>query len=171
MYHGEISRVLYKSRQNRFCNREIFAAKMVERKSREGGKIKNYLSYRFYYSTHNNGRGGNLLNHYNANALSEIKLREQYLKNEEHLKQFPNYVQLFSYPYGAPGSCFSNQTNDILKSLGVKVAFSSYPINNQFPLNFILDRYSFPQEVVSSLSIEKYLWETFIYHSLRRLRF
>jgi peptidoglycan/xylan/chitin deacetylase (PgdA/CDA1 family) len=75
--------------------------------------------------------GNHLYNHYNALNISKEKLKELYLKNSEELKKFKNSVNLFSYPFGQPDTCYSEATDKLLYTLGATHIFTAYPLVNK----------------------------------------
>ena len=75
--------------------------------------------------------GNHLYNHFNAAAISEEELTIQYLKNVKTLSQFDNFVNIFSYPFGQPNTCYNKETDDLIKKLGTSMIFSAYPMFNQ----------------------------------------
>ncbi len=75
--------------------------------------------------------GNHLYNHYNSANISAEELTEQYSLNESFIKKYVNYVPLFSYPFGQPGSCYNYATDDLLLSAGAKYLFSAMPFLNR----------------------------------------
>jgi peptidoglycan/xylan/chitin deacetylase (PgdA/CDA1 family) len=86
--------------------------------------------------------GNHLYNHFNAANISVEKLKRQYLKNHVLLKRYSNFVNLFSYPYGQPGTCFTMSTDKIILDLGAKIIFTAIPFFNKTPLQNRLNRLS-----------------------------
>tara|TARA_B100000035_G_scaffold315221_1_gene334515 strand:- start:1136 stop:2083 length:948 start_codon:yes stop_codon:yes gene_type:complete len=69
--------------------------------------------------------GNHLYDHWNANALSSDEFKNEYQKNEEFLSQFKNYLNLFAFTNGKPGTCFTQEHVDMLKTLSAEKVFSS----------------------------------------------
>ena len=74
--------------------------------------------------------GNHLYNHDVPLLLSDTELLESYRKNENDLKEYPNFRNLFAFPFGQPDTCFSEQQIELLIENGAKKVFSSYPIVN-----------------------------------------
>ena len=84
--------------------------------------------------------GNHLYNHYVPNQMSDEEFLTQYEKNRSFLRVYPNYRDLFSFPFGQPESCFSDKHIDLLKDTGVKrVFYSSGKVNYRSSL-YSLDR-------------------------------
>lgn len=75
--------------------------------------------------------GNHLFNHYNSANISLDELKNQYLLNEKALKKYANYVNLFSYPFGQPESCYNRKTDEMIFSLGASRIFTAYPLPNR----------------------------------------
>ena len=75
--------------------------------------------------------GNHLYNHFNATAISEKELTDQYLSNFRSLSQFDNFINIFSYPYGQPNSCYNEVTDNLIKKLGALMIFSAFSIPNK----------------------------------------
>lgn len=84
--------------------------------------------------------GNHLFDHWNAPALTIEELKEQYKKNESALSQLKNSVNLFSFPNGQPGTCFSGCEVDLLKQLGAGKVFSAVGGVNRDVSNYLLGR-------------------------------
>ncbi len=74
--------------------------------------------------------GNHLYNHSNAVSLSDLELKNQYIKNENELVNYKNYLPIFSYPFGQPGKCYNKHTSNIIFSLGAKSIFTAMPFYN-----------------------------------------
>ncbi|MBF0553793.1 MAG: polysaccharide deacetylase family protein [Nitrospirae bacterium] len=77
--------------------------------------------------------GNHLYNHDVALTLSDEALTSSYLKNMEKLQSFKNFTNLFAFPFGQPGTTFSERQIDLILSLGAQKVFSSYPVINYSP--------------------------------------
>jgi hypothetical protein len=84
--------------------------------------------------------GNHLFNHYIALLLSDSELLESFNKNAIELERFPNYRNVFSFPFGQPVTCYSDDQVKLLLANGVKKVFSSGSLINQDSLSFSLDR-------------------------------
>ena len=69
--------------------------------------------------------GNHLFNHYVPSLMSDEELLESYDRNLKELGNYPNYIDMFSFPFGQPGSCFSQRQVDLLLESGVKKVFRS----------------------------------------------
>jgi len=68
-----------------------------------------------------------LFNHYNCARLNPDELRDMYMKNHVELEKYCNTVQIFSYPFGQPETCFTPQTSKLIQELGAKLIFTAFP--------------------------------------------
>jgi hypothetical protein len=59
--------------------------------------------------------GNHLFNHYNAANISLDFFKSNYEKNKKYLSKFTNYIDFFSYPFGAKDTCYNYKTEDFLK--------------------------------------------------------
>ena len=84
--------------------------------------------------------GNHLYNHWNACALTKDEFIFQFEKNEEILKGFKNYIPVFAFPNGQPGSCFTEEHVNILNSYGIARALSTTGTLNSSNDSFLLDR-------------------------------
>ena len=75
--------------------------------------------------------GNHLFNHYNAANLSLDELQSQYTQNETALKAYSNNVNLFSYPFGQPETCYNRRTDEAILSLGASRIFKAFPLPNR----------------------------------------
>jgi peptidoglycan/xylan/chitin deacetylase (PgdA/CDA1 family) len=86
--------------------------------------------------------GNHLYDHWNSSSLSREEFEEQHGKNERALSGLANPVNLFSFPNGRPGICFSGREVAFLRSLGTGRVFSAAQIVNADPGEFLLGRIS-----------------------------
>ena len=75
--------------------------------------------------------GNHLYNHDVPLLLTNKELLESYYSNENKLKIYSNYRQIFAFPFGQPITCYSDAQIKILKDAGAKIIFSAYPIVNK----------------------------------------
>ena len=75
--------------------------------------------------------GNHLYNHDVPLLLTNKELLESYFSNENKLKMYSNYRNIFAFPFGQPITCFSDAQIKILKDAGAKKIFSAYPIVNK----------------------------------------
>jgi len=86
---------------------------------------------------------GNHLYHHDVPLLmSDNELVQSYNKNKEQLEVLPNYRDIFAFPFGQLGSCFSKKQIKILFKNGAKKVFGSSGTLNHNPVNSYLDRLS-----------------------------
>lgn len=74
--------------------------------------------------------GNHLYDHNNAVSISDLELKNQFIKNENALLKYKNYLPIFSYPFGQPGKCYNNHTTKIILDLGAKTIFTAMPFYN-----------------------------------------
>lgn len=74
--------------------------------------------------------GNHLYNHDVPLLLSDNELLESFRKNEVELKKYPNSISMFAFPFGQPGTCFSERQIELLIKNGAKKVFSAYPAVN-----------------------------------------
>lgn len=86
--------------------------------------------------------GNHFFRHWNAAALSAVELAEQYVKNEDCLKQFANYLPMVAFTNGQPESCFTNPDITNLEKLGALKIFPASGRYNRKPADLVLDRIS-----------------------------
>ncbi|MCX6237745.1 MAG: polysaccharide deacetylase family protein [Bacteroidia bacterium] len=106
------------------------------------------------WDNHNNVVYGNhLFEHWNTIALSICEFEEQYNKNKVALSQLKNSLNLFAFPNGHPGSCFSRKHVELLTHLGVQRVFYSSGGLNPDASKYLLNRIS-----LSEPYNEDHLW-------------
>ena len=78
--------------------------------------------------------GNHLYDHFNAASVKPNLLRSLYRKNSEFLDGMQNGMSdIFSYPFGQPETCYNNDTDKIIKTLGAKkIFFANNKKNNSF---------------------------------------
>lgn len=74
--------------------------------------------------------GNHLFNHNVPLLMSDEDLLESFLKNVKELKKYRNYRDLFAFPFGQPGTCFSEKQVSMILSNGAKKVFSSSGLIN-----------------------------------------
>lgn len=84
--------------------------------------------------------GNHLFRHYNAITLSNQELIDAYELNEQKIKKLPNYVPFFSFPFGQPDTCYTDNSINIIESCGAKYIFSAFPQINRVPLGRVIHR-------------------------------
>ena len=105
---------------------EIFSGKWI--KLEDLLNLKN--SKDFYIGNH-------LYNHYSVKYLNQKSVINQYKKNEKLLKNYNNYLPLFSYPFGQFKLDYDKFTNKLITSLGAKYIFTANLINQKINKNII----------------------------------
>ena len=81
--------------------------------------------------------GNHLYNHYNATVLSDVELCRMYELNRLALDQFDNARNVFSYPFGQPGLCYSPRTHAVLQQANPELVFSAVGGINRLPSDFL----------------------------------
>lgn len=84
--------------------------------------------------------GNHLFNHHVPLLMSDEDLLESFSKNANELKKYRNYRDLFAFPFGQPGTCFSNRQVDLVIRNGAKKVFSSTGNINWDISSLYLDR-------------------------------
>jgi len=107
--------------------------------------------------------GNHLFDHDVPLLLSDEELVSSYLRNREELKKYANYRDMFSFPFGQPGTCFSNKQADLLIKNGVKKVFSTSGKMNSDVGSTYLNRLSLS---TSSVTKEK-IWLKIFYQILK----
>ncbi len=74
--------------------------------------------------------GNHLYNHDVPLLLSDEALLCSYFKNVEELKKYTNYRDMFSFPFGQPGTCYSDEQVNLLLRSGAKKIFSTNGLVN-----------------------------------------
>ena len=74
--------------------------------------------------------GNHLFNHYVPILMSDEALVKSYLENQDALKKYPNYRDIFSFPFGQPNTCFTDDQVKLLLQNKAKKVFSGYPTIN-----------------------------------------
>lgn len=98
--------------------------------------------------------GNHLYNHYNSVNISLDELKTQYLTNERALLNYDNYVSFFSYPFGQPESCYNNQTDELIFSLGASRIFTAFSLPNKNPEATRLHRISMNSSIDDEISFK-----------------
>ncbi|MCP4608390.1 MAG: polysaccharide deacetylase family protein [Planctomycetes bacterium] len=119
------------------CSREIVEAYMESSDSQIESEVREFVGefsneedlekacgnrYVFF--------GNHLSNHYVPRLMSDEFLVQSYSDNRDALIKYPNYRDMFSFPFGQPDTCFTNPQVKLLLKHGAQRIFSSYPIVN-----------------------------------------
>jgi len=97
--------------------------------------------------------GNHLYNHYVPLLMSDEELLESFNKNSDELNKYPNYRNIFSFPFGQPESCFSQKHVELLIANGaMKVFRSTGTINYDMSASY-LDRIALTSNHNSSAKI------------------
>ena len=87
--------------------------------------------------------GNHTYTHYISSHLSNNEFLNDVKKNYKLLKKFPNYLNIFAFPFGMPESTFNNYQVKLLTDSGAKRIFYSSGTNiNRLPPDSLLDRIS-----------------------------
>ena len=107
--------------------------------------------------------GSHLYNHDVPLLLSEDELLESFWRNEHELREYPNYRSMFAFPFGQPGTCFSQQQVELLIKNGVKKVFSTHPV-----LNYeVTDQYLHRISLSTFNYTESRIWFNILRHSFK----
>lgn len=74
--------------------------------------------------------GNHLFNHYVPRLMSDEELLNSYLENEQALRRFTNYRNMFAFPFGKPRTCYSDSQIELLMRNGARRIFSTHPAVN-----------------------------------------
>ena len=86
--------------------------------------------------------GNHLYDHWNAAALSEAELAEQFQLNREALGEYQSSLEFFAFTNGKPDTCFSSADVKKLEALGARKIFSSVKGVNKDVGKLLLGRVS-----------------------------
>jgi peptidoglycan/xylan/chitin deacetylase (PgdA/CDA1 family) len=84
--------------------------------------------------------GNHLFNHHVPLLMSDNELLQSFEENDKELGKYPNYINMFSFPFGQQGTCFSDKQVELLLEAGVKKIFHSSGTINSIPNDVYLDR-------------------------------
>ncbi|MCR4322383.1 MAG: polysaccharide deacetylase family protein [Candidatus Brocadiaceae bacterium] len=84
--------------------------------------------------------GNHLLNHDIPALMSDEELLKSYLQNADFLKRYLNYRDMFSFPFGQPGTCYNEPQVRLILESGAKKVFSSTGRINRNISSLCLDR-------------------------------
>ena len=62
--------------------------------------------------------------------MSDEDLLRSYFQNVNALNMYPNYKEMFAFPFGQPGTCYSDEQVKLLFQNGAKRIFSSSGLIN-----------------------------------------
>lgn len=100
-------------------------------------------------ASHGAALANHLDNHYNAASLTPAELTTAYGRNRDWLRQFPHYRDVFSYPFGQPGTCYTALTHDVLRQAGAQRVFGAWALPNRDPRAFLIHRCTLSDQVDS----------------------
>ena len=89
----------------------------------------------FYIADH-------LYEHYNCLILDKTEFNNLANKNKKILKEFNNYINIFSFPNGVPNICFNKKNVNWIKNLNYNKVFANSNTANSNSKKFLLDRIS-----------------------------
>lgn len=107
--------------------------------------------------------GNHLFNHYVPLLMSDEELLESFVKNIDELKEYPNYRNMLSFPFGQPGSCFSKRQVDLMLKNGAKKVFRSSATINYDKTASYLDRIG----LISYHNSSPKIWFQIFQHQLK----
>lgn len=94
--------------------------------------------------------GNHLDNHYVPLLMTDEIFVTSLIRNQTALRDYANALNVFSFPFGQPGSCFTERHVRLAREEGVLKAFwSSGGVNIGRPMNFCLNRIALCREDVS----------------------
>jgi hypothetical protein len=108
--------------------------------------------------------GNHLYNHHIPLLMSDDELLNSFKTNAAALEKYPNSRPLLAFPFGQPGTCFSERQIDLLLANGAKKVFSSDDIINDDPLSDYLHRIELRNKDNSPAK----MWYRIFYKKLRR---
>lgn len=114
--------------------------------------------------------GNHLYNHHNAVTLTPEELKDSYATNESKLRNYSNFINFFSYPFGQPQTCYNAQTDSIIFSLGAERIFTAYAWQNRDPGSRRLHRLSMHNNLKEEASFRNYVVMPSLFHKLSRRR-
>ena len=98
--------------------------------------------------------GNHTYTHYVSCLMTDDKFMADVENNSKLLREYPNYIDYFAFPFGQPESTFNeSQVNLLLKAGFKKVFYSSTSSINYAPLASILDRITLLSEDSSHFKI------------------
>lgn len=132
----------------------MFLGDFAEEKDMEWTTNKDFVFY-----------GNHLYNHYVPLLMSDKELLESFNRNNDELNKYPNYRNIFSFPFGQPKSCFSQHQVELLLKNGAKKVFRSSGTINYNATADYLDRIALNSNHNSSVKI----WFKIFQHRIRYL--
>tara|TARA_Y100001935_G_C17188178_1_gene448680 strand:- start:13 stop:912 length:900 start_codon:yes stop_codon:yes gene_type:complete len=108
-----------------------FVGEFSTKKDLESSSVNNLIFF-----------GNHLYNHDVSLLLTDDELLKSFSKNENELKNYPNFRNFFAFPFGQPDTCFSKKQIELLLEKKTKKVFSTYPIINPNPFSSYLNRIS-----------------------------
>lgn len=93
--------------------------------------------------------GNHLFNHYNAAVLRDDELIDAYEANVRRLREYPNFIDFFSYPYGQPGTCYDARTERVIAAQRPLKTFSALPLRNSDPGAHLVHRIALDESIDS----------------------
>lgn len=84
--------------------------------------------------------GNHLYSHWNSAALTDQEFEREFDKNKKLLSKLENSLNIFAFPNGHPGTCFTDNQVQLLRNWGVLRGFSARGGVNSFKLDFLLGR-------------------------------
>ena len=84
--------------------------------------------------------GNHLYDHWNATAISQAELENQYYLNNLALQNYQSSIELFAFTNGKPDTCFSETDIKTVVNMGAKKVFSSVQGCNKNSASVLLGR-------------------------------
>jgi hypothetical protein len=133
-----------------------FVGSFADEESLEQGSANKLICY-----------GNHLYNHYVPLLMSDMELLDSFDRNANALKKYPNFRNMFSFPFGQPDSCFSHRQVDLLFERGAKKIFRSSGTVNYKAKALYLDRIALTSWHTSSERI----WYQIFKHRLKKINY
>jgi peptidoglycan/xylan/chitin deacetylase (PgdA/CDA1 family) len=133
-FHLKLNPTLYKEILNNSNKDYEYEIKKYQGSLATYDILKKYSNNKFVFF------GNHLFSHWNSIALNNEEFKLNIKLNNLELNKFSNFINIFAFPNGQPGSCFNLQNIQILKQMGVLKAFYSSGNLNINSNNYLLDR-------------------------------
>ena len=119
-------------------------------------------SYVFY--------GNHTYTHFVSCLMNDKNFFADVEKNSKFLRMYPNYIDYFAFPFGQPGSTFTDSQVKLLLEKEFKmVFFSSGTINESSPLPQFLDRVTLFSEDISHSKIMYRVMKPWLFNQVKFL--
>ena len=126
--------------------------------------LENYSSNKYvYYANHS-------YSHYLCSSLNDEEFINDIEKNANILKEYPNYIDYFAFPFGQPEITFKQKQVQLILKRGVKkVFFSSSSYINFNKDHLYLDRLNLIQDDNSSVKIKFKIIKPWVLFKIKKI--